>query len=125
MRQTNRWLREHTEFQQLYQSAINDRLSVFEEQVIQIADDMRHDFKAVYKNGQEKRVPDPETVARAKLRIEVRFRHLKAGRPHKWGDATTLTVKNADPLDTSNLSLDQLEAEIAAIENKSRIVKVA
>jgi hypothetical protein len=125
MRQTNRWLREHTEFQQLYQSAINDRLSVFEEQVIQIVDDMRHDFKAVYKNGQEKRVPDPEMVARAKLRIEVRFRHLKAGRPHKWGDATTLTVKNADPLDTSNLSLDQLEAEIAAIENKSRIVKVA
>jgi hypothetical protein len=123
-RQVNRWLREHAEFAQLYQSAINDRLSVFEEQVIQIADDMRHDFRTVVKNGQEKRVSDPDMVARAKLRIEVRFRHLKAGRPQKWGDATTVTVKNADPFDTSNLSAEQLEAEIADIENKSRITRV-
>jgi hypothetical protein len=125
MRRTNQWMHEHTEFAQLYQSAINDRLSVFEEQVIQIADDMRHDFRTVIKNGQEKRVPDPDMVARAKLRIDVRFRHLKAGRPQKWGDATTLTVKNDDPFDTSNMSAEQLEAEIAAIENKSRISKVA
>jgi hypothetical protein len=116
-------MHEHTEFAQLYQSAINDRLSVFEEQVIQIADDMRHDFRTVIKNGQEKRVPDPDMVARAKLRIDVRFRRLKAGRPQKWGDATSLTVKNADPFDTSNLSAEQLEAEIAAIEKKSRITR--
>jgi hypothetical protein len=125
MRRTNQWIHEHTEFAQLYQSAINDRLSVFEEQVIQIADDMRHDFRTVVRNGQERRVPDPDMVARAKLRIDVRFRHLKAGRPQKWGDSTTLNVKNDDPFDTSNLSADQLEAEIAAIENKSRITRVA
>ena len=47
MRRCNQWLREHTDFAALYQSAIQDRLSVFEEQVIQIADDMRHDFKTV------------------------------------------------------------------------------
>ena len=81
MRRCNQWLREHTEFNILYQSAINDRLSVFEEEVIKIADDMKHDFRTVIKHGQEKRVADPEMVARAKLRIEVRFRHLKAGRP--------------------------------------------
>ena len=57
MRRCNQWLREHTDFAALYQSAIQDRLSVFEEQVIQIADDMRHDFKTIVKNGQEKRVP--------------------------------------------------------------------
>jgi hypothetical protein len=125
MRRTNQWIREQPAFNMLYQSALNDRLSVFEEEVIQIADDMRHDFRTVIKNGQEKRVPDPDMVARAKLRIEVRFRHLKAGRPQKWGDSTTLTVKNDDPFDTSNLSADQLEAEIAAIENKSRITRVA
>jgi hypothetical protein len=116
MRRTNQWLREHTEFQQLYQSAINDRLSVFEEQVIQIADDMRRDFKTVVKNGLEKRVPDPEMVARARIRIEVRFRHLKAGRPQKWGDSSTLTVKNADPFDTANISAEELERQIADIE---------
>jgi hypothetical protein len=125
MRQVNRWLREHTEFAQLYQSAINDRLSVFEEQVIAIADDMRHDFRTVIKNGQEKRVPDPDMVARVKLRIDVRFRHLKAGRPQKWGDSITLITKSADEFDTSNLSAEQLEAEIASIENKGRITRVA
>jgi hypothetical protein len=81
MRRCNQWLNEHPDFKTLYQSAINDRLNIFEEQVIQIADDMRHDFRTVIKNGQEKRVADPEMVARAKLRIDVRFRHLKAGRP--------------------------------------------
>jgi hypothetical protein len=123
MRRTNQWIREQPAFNMLYQSALNDRLSVFEEQVIQIADDMRHDFRTVIKNGQERRIADPEMVARAKLRIDVRFRHLKAGRPAKWGDSQLLTVKNAD--DTSNLSTDQLEAEIAAIENKSRITRAA
>jgi hypothetical protein len=78
----------------------------------------------VVKNGQEKRVPDPDMVARAKLRIDVRFRHLKAGRPNKWGDSTTLITKSADD-DTSNMSPEQLEAEIAAIERKGRITRVA
>jgi hypothetical protein len=125
MRRTNQWIREHPAFNMLYQSAINDRLSVFEEQVIAIADDMRHDFRTVIKNGQEKRVPDPDMVARAKLRIDVRFRHLKAGRPQKWGDSTTIITKSDDPFDTSNLSADQLEQEIAAIESKSRMARVA
>jgi hypothetical protein len=120
MRRTNQWIREQPAFNMLYQSAMNDRLNVFEEEVLKIADDLRHDFRTVTKNGQEKRVPDPDMVARAKLRIEVRFRHLKAGRPQKWGDA--LTVKNTDPFDTSNLSADQLEAEIASFENKGRVV---
>ena len=88
MRQCNRWLQQYPEFNQLYQSAIQDRLKYFEEEVIKIADDMRDDFKTIIKNGQEKRVPNPEMVARAKLRIEVRFRHLRAGRPQRWGEVT-------------------------------------
>jgi hypothetical protein len=119
MRRCNQWLSEHTDFNLLYQSAINDRLKVFEEEVVQIADDMRHDFRTVIKNGREKRVADPEMVARARLRIEVRFKHLKAGMPQKWGDVSTLNVKSQD--DTSNLSADELENEIASIEHKSHI----
>jgi hypothetical protein len=122
MRRCNQWLRENLEFDQLYQSAISDRLNVFEEEVIKIADDMKHDFKTVVKNGQEKRVPDPEIVARAKLRIEVRFKHLKAGRPQRWGDISTLITKSADPFDTSNLSAEELERQISDIERKSRKV---
>jgi hypothetical protein len=89
-RQCLRWLNSDTAFNALYQSALNDRLNVFEEQVVQIADDMARDFKTVVKNGVEKRVFDPEMVARAKLRIEVRFRHLKAGRPQKWLESAQL-----------------------------------
>jgi hypothetical protein len=51
---------------------------------------MSDDIKTVVKNGKEKRVAAPDMVARAKLRIEVRFKHLKAGKPSKWGDVSTL-----------------------------------
>jgi hypothetical protein len=64
MRRCNQWLHEQPEFNALYQSAIQDRLNVFEEEVVQIADDMAHDFKTVIKNGREKRVADPDMVQR-------------------------------------------------------------
>jgi hypothetical protein len=125
MRRCNQWLRERTDFNILYQSALNDRLAIFEEQVIQIADDMKNDFRTVIKNGREKRVADPDMVARARLRIEVRFKHLKAGRPQKWGDVSTLNLKSADEFDTSSLSAEELEKQIADIENKSRPARAA
>jgi hypothetical protein len=118
MRRCNQWLVAHPDFNALFQSAINDRLNVFEEQIIQIADDMSRDYRTVVKNHQEKRVADPEMVARAKLRIEVRFRHLKAGRPQKWGDQTTIVSKSADLFDPSNLNDEELEKRIAEIEAK-------
>ena len=122
LRRCNQWLRDDSAFNQLYKSALDDRLSIFEEQVIQIADDMKRDFKTVIKNGREQRVADPEMVARAKLRIEVRFRHLKAGRPSKWGDVSTLVTKSADD-DFSNMSDAELERHIAEMEAKDRVIK--
>jgi hypothetical protein len=71
------------------------------------------------------RVLDGEAIARAKLRVEVRFRHLKAGRPNKWGDSTTLNVKSEDRLDVANMSDEALEAKLADLEIKDRIVKAA
>lgn len=125
VRRCNQWLKQVPEFNQLYQSAINDRLNIFEEEVIKIADDMKNDFRKVIKNGVEKRVADPEMVARAKLRIEVRFRHLKALRPQRWAEQSTLNVKNSDEFDPASFSAEQLESEIASIEMKSRITKAA
>jgi hypothetical protein len=124
VRRCNQWLRDEPEFQQLYNQSIVERLSIFEEQVIQIADDVTNDFKEVpLRGGASKRVPDPEVIARAKLRVDVRFRHLKAGRPSKWGDSSTLNVKNEDEFDPTNFSVDELEKQIADIESKSRPVK--
>ena len=123
MRRVQMWLKENPEFQALFNMSIQDRLFVFEEQVIEIADDMKNDFKTVIKNGKEKRVADPDMVARAKLRIEVRFRHLKSGLPGRWGDISTLNVNNKDPLDVANLSTDELEKRLADMEAKDRIMR--
>jgi hypothetical protein len=124
-RRCNQWLKERYEFQALMDMSKNDRLSIFEEEVIEIADDLKNDFKIVIKNGKEKRVVDPEVIARAKLRIEVRFRHLKSGKPSKWGDVQTLITKSDDPNDVSNLSTDELEKQIAEFNVKNRIVRAA
>ena len=59
LRRAHQWLNEYPEFKQLYNSAIQDRLDVFSEEVIRIADDMQHDFRTVIKNDREKRVADP------------------------------------------------------------------
>jgi hypothetical protein len=123
VRRCNQWLRDRPEFQQLYNQSIVERLAIFEEQVIQIADDASGDFKEiVQRNGSSKKVPDAEVIARAKLRVDVRFRHLKAGKPQKWGDSTTLKVAD-DEFDPGNFSVDELEKQIADIEHKARIVK--
>ena len=125
MRKVHQWMKGNPDFQMLYNKLVNDRLNVFEEEVIKIADDMANDFKIVIKNGKEKRVANPDMVARAKLRVEVRFRHLKAGRPQKWGKSTTLNVKNADRDDLSNIPTEELEKRIADIERKDRITRHA
>jgi hypothetical protein len=125
MRRCNQWLKERPEFQALMERSKNDRLNVFEEDVIAIADDMKDDFKTIIKNGKEKRVVDAEVVARAKLRIEVRFRHLKAGRPQRWGDVATLITKSDDPNDLSNMTTEELERRIAEFNVKNNIVRAA
>jgi hypothetical protein len=125
MRRCNQWLKEHAEFQALMDMSKNDRLNIFEEEVIEIADDMKNDFKTVIKNGKEKRVADPDMVARAKLRIEVRFKHLKSGRPQRWGDVSTLITKSDDPNDAANLSAEELEKRIADLDTKGRIFRAA
>jgi hypothetical protein len=119
VRKCNQWLREHSEFKLLFEQSLQDRLSIFEEDIVRIADDSRNDFKTVSKRGQEKRIPDADMVSRSKLRIEVRRLHLIAGRPNKWGSSTTLITKSDDGFDTSNMSAEQPEAEIAAMRKRA------
>jgi hypothetical protein len=122
MRRCNQWLKEHSDFAALFKDSINDRLNVFEEAVIRIADDMKQDFKTIVKNGKERRVLDPDVIARAKLRIDVRFRHLRAMRPERWSEQSTLNVKQSDPLDLDQMTTEELAAKIAELEHKDRVV---
>jgi hypothetical protein len=122
IRRCNQWKKNYPEFNSLYNESIQDRLSIFEEQIIQIADDAIDDFKEVIKNGKAIRVADPEVIARARLRVDVRFKHLKAGKPQKWGDSTTLITKN-DGEDPSALSDVDLEKRLKDLDTKGRVFK--
>ena len=120
VRRVTQWLRESSEFSILYKESINDRLTIFEEEVIKIADDAARDFRDVVRNGRTVRVLDGDAIARAKLRVEVRFRHLKAGNPGKWGETSTLITKDGNDMD--NMSTEELDAKIAELEVKDRVV---
>jgi hypothetical protein len=122
VRRCSAWLKSEVDFQALYNMAIADRLTIFEEEVISIADDAARDMKEIQKSGKTIRVQDAEVIARAKLRVEVRFRHLKAGRPGKWGDSTTLITKSEDE-NIAEMPLSELEKKIAELEHKDRVVK--
>jgi hypothetical protein len=122
VRLVNAWRKEHHDFAQLYEDAIKDRLTIFEEQIIEISDDMQNDFKTIVKNGKERRVVDPEVIARAKLRVESRHKYLKAFKPERWGEQSTLNVKQ-DDTGLDNMSLDDLERGIADLETKNGVLK--
>lgn len=122
IRRCNQWKKNYPEFNSLYNESIQDRLSIFEEQIIQIADDAIDDFKEVIKNGKAIRIADPEVIARARLRVDVRFKHLKAGKPQKWGDSTTLITKS-DGENPAELSQDELEKRIKELDTKERVFK--
>jgi hypothetical protein len=121
VRSVNQWLKQHSDFKGLHDEAINDRLNIFEDQLCTIADESENDYKIVTKNGKVSKVLDAEVISRAKLRVEVRRAHLKAYRPEKWGEQSTLITKSVD--DISEMTPDELEKKIADLEIKDRIVK--
>jgi hypothetical protein len=85
---------------------------------------MQNDFRTIVKNGKERRVVDPEVIARAKLRVDSRHKYLKAYKPERWGEQSTLNVNNtSDPV--ADMPLSELEAKIAELEHKSNVVKAA
>jgi hypothetical protein len=124
IRRCNQWKKSYPEFRSLYDESIQDRLSIFEEQIIQIADDAANDFKEIIKNGKPIKVLDPEVIARARLRVDVRFKHLKAGKPQKWGETSTLITKSESD-DVADMSQDELEKKIKEYDVKERIFKSA
>jgi hypothetical protein len=123
VRRCNQWLKSNPDFAGIYKEAVNDRLNIFEEEVVQIADDSTKDMKEIIRNGKTIKQADAETIARAKLRIDVRFKHLRAGRPGKWSETTTLITKDGDDFDPASMTAEELERTIADFEAKARVVK--
>jgi hypothetical protein len=67
------------------------------------------------------RVLDGEAIARAKFRVEVRLKYLKAYKPSLWGETSTLNVKSADS-DIDNMSSEELARKIAELDEKDNIL---
>jgi hypothetical protein len=123
VRRCNQWLKEHSDFKALYDEAINDRLSIFEDEVVTIPDEAAKDYEdIVQKNGETRSILDPTKISGAKLRVEVRFRHLRACKPQKWGDSSTIITKSEGD-DFSNMTLEELENKIHDLTTKNNIVK--
>jgi hypothetical protein len=123
VRRVTQWLRENQDFALLYRDSINDRLTIFEEEVIKIADDASRDFRDVVRNGRAVRVLDGDAIARAKLRVEVRLKHLKAYKPSIWGETSTLNVRSSDPNDIDNMTQEEMDKKIAELETKDAVVR--
>jgi hypothetical protein len=124
VRRVTQWLRESQDFAILYKDSINDRLTIFEEEVIKIADDASRDFRDVVRNGRTVRVLDGDTIARAKLRVEVRLKHLRAFKPSIWSESSTLTVRSTGD-DIDSMSQEEMEKKIAELEMKESVIKAA
>jgi hypothetical protein len=122
VRRCNEWMKTHSEFKSLHDEAINDRLSIFEDEVVTIPDEAAKNFdEIVQRDGSTREVLDPTKISGAKLRVEVRFRHLRACKPQKWGEQSTIITKSGDEL--ADMSMEELESKIAVLESKDRVVK--
>jgi hypothetical protein len=121
VRLVTQWRKQHSDFAALHKEAVSDRLDIFEDEVVTIADDGSRDFRTITKGGKTTKVLDGEVISRAKLRVDVRRAHLKAYRPLLWGEASTLYTKSIDEID--NMSPEELEKKLAELETKQSAVK--
>jgi len=119
VRRVHQWLRDHQDFRALFEQSLQERLSIFEEDLIRIPDEAARDYDEVKVKGVTRRVLDPAKITSAKLRVEVHRLHLIAGRPQKWGSSTTLITKSADDFDPANMSAEDLEKSILELEVKA------
>jgi len=116
------WKKQHDDFGALYNMAVNDRLDIFEDEVVTIADETENDVKTVKKGNKTVKTVDGEVISRSKLRVDVRLKHLRAHRPEKWGEQSTLITKSVD--ETENLTMEELERKIADIDAKDSVPRM-
>jgi hypothetical protein len=119
------WKKDYKEFALLYDEATRDRLDIFEDEVVTIADESENDFKLIKKGGKQVKVLDAEVISRAKLRVDVRKAHLKAYRPERWGEQSTLNVNNYDAMDLDNMTQEEMDKKIEELEIKDAVTKAA
>lgn len=107
-----RWLRDNPEFEQRYAQAIQQRSDAFLEDIIDISHDATNDWMDRRRaDGTIDRVPDPEQVARSKLRVHTLMWAMAKCNPRKYGQKVELSgnperpVVATDPTDLARRML--------------------
>jgi hypothetical protein len=111
-----------SEFSAQIKDAELDRVEVFKEQVISIADDTSSDkYEKMARDGSTYMAVDSEVIARSKVRIEARLKHIKAGDP-RWGESPSASVVvNNGPVDSTKMSDDELQREVEELRRKKAL----
>ena len=124
VRRVTQWLRENSDFSLLYKDSINTTDWRFSRRrSLRSPMNASHVTSGTWcATGGTVRVLDGDTIARAKLRVELRLKHLRAYKPSLWGEQSTLNVKT-DPHDVDNMTGEELERKIRELEEKDEIVK--
>jgi hypothetical protein len=110
------------DFKVYYDDPLNDRLLIFEDETIPDAA-AKNTEEVLQKDGTTREMLDPTKISAAKLQTEVRFRHLRACKPQKWGDSSTLITKSADEEKLDALTIDELEEKISKFIYKDQVLK--
>jgi len=97
-----RWLREHAEFEKMYELATDERADTLIDEIVDIADNCR---------------VDADSIRKAKLRIHARVEQAQRMKPRKYGNKMQLTGEGGGPVQhqVGKLSDDELDAKIAAM----------
>jgi terminase small subunit-like protein len=123
MRSVIEWKKYRSDFKALYDEAIRDRLDIFEDELVTIADDGSQDIKTITKGGKATKVLDGEVISRAKLRVDVRKAHLRAYRPERWAEQSTINLNSNGGDDPNNMTSEELERRIAELDEKDFTIK--
>ena len=75
VRKANTWLHEHTDFKILFEQSLQDRLTIFEEQIIQFPDEAAREYIEVKKGEHRPAHSGYREGPAAKLQVEVRGLH--------------------------------------------------
>ena len=88
VRTVYRWLAINEDFRHQYALAREDQADTLADEIIDIADDSKHDIMIVTNpDGSEREVENREVVNRSRLRVDARKWVASKLKPKKYGDA--------------------------------------
>ena len=89
-----RWTKQYPEFDQMFQRALRWRCEARADEILEIAEDTSEDYRP--SSDGTRMVLNKEAIARAKLRIDARFRLMAKEHPRKYGHKSTAPAPGDD-----------------------------